>query len=840
MRLLQLLRREVQFQVNRFAKLFGFRGVQKNDVNEATTTASKTPTNWVKFAFRSIAALAALGLLSVILLFISVQAGVFGKLPTQDMLLHVENHNASEVYSEDGQLLFKYFIENRSDVDYTDLSSNVIYALICTEDARFYKHSGVDYRATARVLFKSVLLRQPQAGGGSTISQQLAKNLYPRQRYNSFSIVINKVQEIIIARRLERVYSKEGLLNLYLNTVPFSHNVFGIKVAAERFFDKDPKDLKLEEAAVLIGMLKATTYYDPVRNPERAEERRNVVLRQLERYDYLKKEVCDSLTQIPMTLDYNPHKDRGKARYYKTHIQSELQDILSSQLKTDNTPYSLYSDGLRVYTTLDSKMQDYAEDAVKQHIAKLQKTFDRHWKGRKPYRNYENLMRELRKSDRYKRLKARALSDKEILEHFKDSVQMRIFDREKGEVKVTMTPLDSVKYYIAMLHAGFLAAEPSTGKIKAWVGGIDYGHFQYDHVKSKRQIGSIFKPIVYTEAIKQGISPCNYFQNVLVSYPDWENWQPSNADGKYGGFYSMAGGLSKSINTITVEVLFQTKINPVRKLGKAMGIEGYIPEGPAIGLGAVEASLYEMVTAYTTYANRGTRKNLYSIERVEDSDGNILYEASKTAQKRLLTEKESDTVLKLLESVVDSGTARSLRNVYGLNGAIAGKTGTTQNQSDGWFLGVTPNLVAGAWVGAESPRIHFRTLSLGQGAKTALPIWGLFMRSVYRDKSFRSIRRAKFPTPSEEVLQSLDCDAFISDEALDVAYFLEEENGARLFDGLFNRRDTFNFTEEDLKDGIDPKEMENLEARMEKKRKRDKLKNIWKDKLFRKKEKDEG
>ncbi|MEL6944259.1 MAG: penicillin-binding transpeptidase domain-containing protein, partial [Bacteroidota bacterium] len=554
--------------------------------------------------------------------------------------------------------------------------------------------------------------------------------------------------------------------------------------------------------------LKGTTLYDPVSNPERALQRRNVVLRQMERYGYLEKSEVDSLVQLPLELNYNKTQKRSKAPYFQEHLKGDLEEILANIRKPTGEAYGLYTDGLRIYTTIDSKMQEYAEYAVGKHMQGLQKTFNKHWKGRKPWRSDGILKREVQKSRRYKFWKERGYTEQKIDSLFSLPVKMSIFDWEKGEVVKEMSPLDSVKYYIALLHAGFLAAEPQSGKIRAWVGGIDYAHFQYDHVKSKRQVGSTFKPIVYTRAVEKGISPCNYFQNTLTTYPEWEDWQPRNSDGKYGGFYSMAGGLSKSVNTITVEILFQTSIEKVRDLAKNMGIESHIPEGPAIALGAMEGSLQEMIQVYSTLANRGKRVDLYTIERIETSNGTVIYEHPKEEKpQEVIRPEHADIMTHLLQSVVDSGTARRLRYNHGLGGEIAGKTGTTQNQSDGWFIGYKSNLVAGAWVGAENPSIHFRSLSLGQGANTALPIWGHFMRKLYRDNNFKAIRSAKFQKPDEFTLAQIECDPYIPDEILDFDLLMEEENRNRPIQDLFRRNDQA-FNIDDFENGIPPEQME--------------------------------
>lgn len=776
-----------------------------------------------------------LGIASMVIFVLCVRFGVFGSIPSESDLLNINNFNASEIYATEGEMIGKYFIENRSDAHIEEVSPFVSQALIATEDARFMDHRGVDMRAAARVIWKSIILGQEESGGGSTLSQQLAKNLYPRQQHGFLSMPVNKLREMMIARRLEKVYSKQGLLNLYLNTVPFSRNIYGIKIASDQFFSTTPAELKVEEAAVLIGMLKGTSIYDPKRNPEKSQERRNVVLRQMQQSNFLTQAETDSLIQLPLTLKFNRQHKESRAPYFQEHLKGALTEILADIRKPNGDPYGLFTDGLKIYTTLDATMQRYAEEAVAEQMKKLQTTFDKHWKGRAAWRSERVLEKAIRQSKRYQTYQSAGHSEEIIDSLFALPVEMTIFDWEKGEAVKQMSPLDSVKFYLSLLHAGFLAAEPQTGQIKAWVGGIDYAYFQYDHVKSRRQVGSTFKPIVYAEAIEQGVDPCNYYHNDLVTYPKWDNWQPRNSDGQYGGFYSMAGGLSKSVNTITVEVLFQTGIEPVRELAQEMGISSSIPKGPAIALGAMEGSLYDMVQVYCTLANRGKKMPLHYIQRIENAYGEVLYEYEMEKPRQVLREENADLVNEMLQMVVDSGTARRVRYHYGLGGEIAGKTGTTQNQSDGWFMGYKSNLVAGAWVGAELPIVRFRSLSLGQGASTALPIWGQFMRKVYKDKSYKSVRYAKFAALSEDAQYKLECDPYLSDEMLDFDLLEEEAERNNWLRNLFGDRAQA-FNPEDYQDGVSPEELEALEERMEKAQRkqdrREKLKNLWGKKLF--------
>ncbi len=714
----------------------------------------------LKFVGGTIAAL----ILFVVLLFLLVRVGAFGALPSEKAIKNIQNRIASEVYSQDGVLLGKYFIENRTNVSYDALSPYLVDALVATEDARFFEHQGVDLRALTRVFFKTVLMQDLSSGGGSTLSQQLAKNVFKRRQYKILSTPVNKIKEMYIARRLERYYSKEELLNLYLNTVPFGGDVYGINVAAKQFFGTTPSDVSMEEAAMLIGMLKGNTLYNPKRNPERALERRNTVLHQMYKYEYLDKPMLDSLVQIPLQLNYQRESsNEGIATYFRAHIRQIVDKKLAEYNQENDTHYNLYTDGLKIYTTIDSRMQKYGEEAVQEHLSRLQKDFDTHWKDGKPWGSDAVIEKEKRNSKRYKSLKASGFSENKINEVFKKKVKMTVFDWEKGQIEKEWSPMDSIKYYFTLLNVGFLAAEPETGAVRSWVGGINHKYFQYDHVKSKRQVGSTFKPIVYTTALEQGYHPCEYTDNHLIIYSEYDDWKPENADNKYEGVYSMEGALSKSVNSVTVQTIMNTSVDSVIQTAQQMGIRSDIPQAPAIALGAADASLYDMVNVYGTLANKGVRPEMHYLSRIEDYDGNVLFEVETDTStwEQVIAEDNALMMTDMLQSVVDSGTARRLRYQYHLESAIAGKTGTTQNQSDGWFIGYTPHLVAGVWVGAESPKVRFRTLSLGSGSNMALPIWGRFMNKVYKDKEFAYQRNALFPSLPDSLAQIMDCAPYL-------------------------------------------------------------------------------
>lgn len=699
--------------------------------------------------------------LGVMLFYQGVRIGLFGYLPNEQALSNISNFVASEVYSEEGEILGKYYIQERTHASFEKISPNIINALIATEDARFYEHNGVDKRSLMRVLFKTLLLQDESAGGGSTITQQLAKNLFPRQNKGLLTIPFAKFSEIIIAQRLEKVYSKKEILTLYLNTVSFGDNAFGIETAAERFFNKDSEELNPQEAATLIGMLKATYNYNPRIYPEHALRRRNVVISQMEKYGFLTSTKADSLQKTELQLKYSrQNHNQGLATYFREHLRQELLQWCQTHTKPDGSPYNLYTDGLKIHTTINSKLQEYAEKAMQEHMKQLQKDFFEHWKGRVPWGgNEEILISSIRRSKRYKNLKKDGMSEEEIQKVFNQPVNMKIFSWD-GVQEKKMTPLDSVKYYLYFLNAGFLSVEPQTGAIKTWVGGINHEFFQYDHVnkKTKRQVGSTFKPIVYAAALQQGADPCAYIPANRETYAELEGWSPGNSDGIYDGEYTLQGGLINSVNTISVKVLQKTGLSATINLAKQMGIESNIPKLPSIALGTPEISLFEMVTAYTTFANRGKTVKPYYLLRIENQQGEILESFEEASpQTPVLTEEQTDIMLHMLKSVINEGTASRLRWKYKLNNDIAGKTGTTQSHADGWFMGVTPKLVTGVWVGADNPGIHFRTTNLGQGANTALPIFGMFWQNVNKDKTFSNISKSKFPQPDPELLAAMDC-----------------------------------------------------------------------------------
>lgn len=705
------------------------------------------------------------------LFFVGVALGLFGKMPTFEELENPKSSLATEILSEEGKLLGKYYFENRSNTQFQDLSPNVINALIATEDARFYEHSGIDFRAIFRVFWG--VATGASKGGGSTITQQLAKNLFPRKSNRTFmETVMVKFKEWITAIKLERNYSKEEILAMYLNTVDFGSQSFGIKSAAKTYFNKEPAQLNPEEAALLIGILKAPTWFSPVRNPVRAIERRNTVLFQMQRYDYISKTEYDSLRAVPLDMSAFRIQDHtsGLATYFREYLRGWLTDWCNTHKKEDGTEYSLYRDGLRVHTTINYSMQEYAEKAVATYLGKeLQPAFFAHWKGqpsapfvfektdeRKEINNL--LISAMRRTDRYASLKAEGYKEDDIIKEFKVRNRMKVFTW-KGERDTIMTPFDSIRYYKFFLQCGLMSMDPHTGGVKAYVGGIDYRHFQYDHVKfSKRQVGSTFKPFLYTLAMQEGESPCARYPNVqpVIELDNGDVWAPENSsDERRGEQVTLKWALANSNNWISGQLIRKYSPSAVVAMAHKMGVTSDIPAVYSIALGSCDISLYEMVGAMSVFANKGVYTEPFFITKIEDKDGNLIQDFRPKKQEAI-SEETAYLMLQLMQGVVNYGTGIRLKYKYGFDNPIAGKTGTTQNQSDGWFMGITPDLVSGVWVGCEDRSAHFRTLALGQGANTALPIWALYMQQVYADPALHITKR-DFDPPKKPMTVDFDC-----------------------------------------------------------------------------------
>lgn len=688
-----------------------------------------------------------------------VYIGLFGRLPSYSELSSISNNNASEVYTSDNVLMGRYFIENRLSIDNDDISKHVVNALIATEDSRFFEHKGIDLMSIARVMVKSILLGDASQGGGSTISQQLAKNLFPRKRLGIFTLPVGKVKEIFIASRLEKIYTKEQILTLYLNTVPFGEDIYGIEAAAHRFFSRKSKWLEPPQAATLIGMLAANTAFNPRLNPEKSLKRRNIVLGRMAEQGFIPKEKLKEYQEAPLLIKYNRiDRNTGIAPYFRNMVRMEAEQILSEKY---GDQYNLFTDGLKIVTTINSRMQRYAEEAVKEHMAQVQKQFDAHWSKKEPWAGHpEVFTNALRQSPRYKKLKDAGMSEADIMKQMETPVNTVIFTHQ-GDKQVSISPADSIRHYLKMLNTGFLVVHPQSGKILAWVGGIDHKSSEFDHVTSRRQPGSTFKPIVYATAMMNGIEPDQYISNEKRTYANHRNWSPANADGKYGGYYSVKGALASSVNTVSAWLIDQVGADRVVSMARRMGIESPIPEVASIALGTADVSLYEMVRAYTTFPNYGTPSSFQSIVSITDREGKVLYKHKRhEPAEPAFSQDAAYYMVDMLEEVINSGTGRSLRYNYGLKSQLGGKTGTTQNNSDGWFIGFTPTLVGGVWVGADQPVVRFRSTSLGQGAYMAMPIFAKLMQRVERDPMLANYCNSTFKTPPEELQEHMYCELF--------------------------------------------------------------------------------
>ncbi|MDB4334801.1 transglycosylase domain-containing protein [bacterium] len=687
---------------------------------------------------------------------IIIYLGFFGKIPTTIELSKIKHEVASEVYSADGKLMGKYYLKNRMSIENSAISKHVKNALIATEDQRFFEHGGLDFVSLGRVIVKTIILGNRNQGGGSTISQQLAKNLYPRKNYGFLTLPVNKISEMFVASRLEEIYSKEEILYLYLNTVQFGERVYGIEAAAQRFFSKRSAQLLPQEAAVLVGMLAANTGYSPRLNPKKSIARRNVVLKRMAEHGFLNNEQLVQYQDCKLEMKYKKiDSNTGIAPYFRDVILKEVRQILKEQF---NDTINVLTDGLKIYTTIDSKLQSYADNAVQQHMKHLQNEFKHHWLNQDPWKEHPALyVNTLRRSKRYKELKSRNFSEEGVMNEMEKLHRMTIFAYPK-EKSVNLSSVDSIKHYLKILHTGFLAVDPSKGNILAWVGGVNHEYFQYDHVNARRQVGSTFKPIVYAAALMDGKTPCDFISNEQRVYKDFNNWSPSNADGNHKGYYSLKGGLANSVNTISAELIKEVGVDRVIQLAKKMGIRTSLPKVPSLSLGVGEISLKEMITAYTTFANQGKSVTPVGLLRIEDANGNVLYDKEvKDEQERAMEEDMALLMTYLLKGVVERGSGNGLKTTFGLASEIAGKTGTTQNQADGWFIGYTSGLLAGTWVGAESPVVHFRSTTLGQGAHMALPIYARFMQQVERDPGYRYLCHTPFQPLNKKQLKMMDC-----------------------------------------------------------------------------------
>jgi penicillin-binding protein 1A len=742
------------------------------------------------------------GLVAVILLFLLASWNVFGELPTFEELENPESNLATKITSVDGQQLGTYFNENRTPIKYEDLPQNLIDALVATEDERYYDHAGIDFKGTTRAI-----AYLGQQGGASTVTQQLSKLLFTGQAAQSTPArLFQKVKEYVIATRLERQYTKEEILTMYLNKFDFLFQAIGISSAARIYFNKNVQDLTQEESAVFVAMLKNPRQYNPHRkiSREKSKRRRNQVFKQMEKNGLLTTAEKDSFQALPMVVRFTPegHAD-GLATYFRENLKKFMADWIKKNPKGEDSEgnleyYNIYRDGLTITTTIDSRMQKAAEDAMLQHMPRLQKEFDKQNEKNDmaPFRDIEETDIErifnnaMKSSARWRKMKSQGKSESDIRKSFDVATDMSIFSWN-GDIDTTMTPRDSIRYYKKFLRTGMMSMVPQTGEVRAWVGGINMNHFQYDHVQTgKRQVGSTFKPFLYATAVDQlRLSPCDTLPNTLYciaegKHGNMKDWCPDNSNAEYGGMITMKDALAQSINTVSARLMDKVGPEPVIELVRKLGVKGDIPAVPSIALGTPDLSLYEMVSAYGAFANQGVYVEPQIVSTIADKNGTILYQ-HEPKMEDVLSAESAYVTLKLMEGVTNSGSGRRLRTTwlgnrqdyknvvtgypYGFTNPIAGKTGTTQNQSDGWFMGIVPNLVTGVWVGGDDRATHFPGIRYGQGATMALPIWGVYMKEVYKNKDL-GISDGNFKKPKNLSIE-VDCEKYkgtgVSDELPD-------------------------------------------------------------------------
>ena len=749
-------------------------------------TAYKKQIQWIwRFFFT--------GVLGLVLLFGGAALEWYGPMPDLQQLENPRTNLATQIISSDGIILGKYYLDdNRTPISFDELPKNMVYALIATEDERFYEHSGIDWRGTLRAF-----AYLGKRGGASTITQQLARQIFVGVRSrNKFKAVLQKAQEWVIAVQLEKRYTKKEILSLYLNKYDFGYQADGVRSAAKIFFNKTPLELNIEESATLVGMLKNSSLFNPIRRPERVQERRNIVFNQMLRNELITSEERDSLSLLPLTITYTPESHReGLATYFRAYLKEFMDDWISKNPKPDGSKHSLYRDGLRIFTTIDSRMQAKGEAAVDAHMKNLQEEFfkqnSRRANPTAPFLDLrkgeiDTLMeRTAYRTERWRKMKLAGIAESEILASFYEKVPMRVFSW-KGERDTIMTPMDSIRYYKHFLRASVMSMEPQSGHVKTWVGGFNYKHFQYDQVKQgRRQIGSTFKPFLYATAIDQlKLSPCDSLPDALyciepMKHGNMDAWCPKNSGDKYGQTRTLKNALANSVNTVSARIMDLVGPRPVINLARKMGITSNIPAVPSIALGTPDISLFEMVGAYSTFANQGIYVKPVVITRIEDKNGRALYEVIPETQD-VLSQEAAYVTVNLLQGVTKAGSGARLRHAglektsyvyekvitgypYVFENPIAGKTGTTQNQSDGWFMGMVPNLATGVWVGGEDRAIHFKDIAFGQGATMALPIWAVYMKSLYEDPSLE-ISTEDFVAP-ENLSIPIECDE-VDDEGI--------------------------------------------------------------------------
>jgi len=694
--------------------------------------------------------------------------GLWGPIPSEQDLSRIEQAQATLINSSEGELLAKIYSQNRDPLNFEEMPQHLRDALIATEDERFYEHKGVDYRSLVRVIFKTILMGDRSAGGGSTISQQLAKNLFGRPDFSWFSMPVNKVKEIIIARRIESIYSKDDIITLYLNTVSFSENTYGIAAGSLRFFNRLPNQLRLEQSAVLIGLLKANTYYNPRLNPKPALQRRNTVLAQMARSEKISIAQRDSLQALSLKLSYRNLERESPAAYFSAQVKGELQKIMADKLRPDGREWQIETDGLIVKTTLNAKLHYSLKEAAEGHLSQLQKKFDQHWSTKNPWSSNQIYFdQKLMRTPWFKHRLAQGLSEEEIFAEAKKTRPMRLY-HPAGFIEKKLSIEDSLSHYLKLLRIGSVALDPQTGAVRAWLGGSNFRYLPYDNVKAPKPTASTFKPLVYALALENNADPCDYQSAEREEYPEFDNWSPRNYDDKYEGYFSMTGALKQSINTVTVKWLMEYSEEELAVLARKMGVEGQLPEGPSIALGTGSASPIEMAIVYACFANGGYKVKPFLIDEVHAPNGDLLYKHLPKSKERVIKEKTAQLMNYMLQQVVSDGTAASLSWRYGIRDQWAGKTGTSQNYSDAWFIGYNDALVMSTWMGGENSLIRFRTGALGSGSAMALPVFGATIRD-YKGANYRRNDWNELDSRQRELLACNDWrDANVGEQLLDL------------------------------------------------------------------------
>ncbi|NJB85638.1 penicillin-binding protein 1A [Lewinella marina] len=717
------------------------------------------------YALAGISGLVAAGVVALVVVYLMVNAGAFGPMPSRQSLLDYRNDVGSEVYDVTGVSLGRFYAQDRTVTEFDELPDHLIQALVATEDSRFYQHGGVDWEAYGRVAYKTLLQGEDDQGGGSTLSQQLVKNAYGRPRLGygpRVDLLLHKIREGFLAQRLESVMSKDEVVKRYLNTVSFPGNTFGIAAATQRYFQKPPSELSVRQSASLVASLKGTSSYDPLRAPERNAKRTDLVLKLMHNAGYLTEEQLTDALADSLGLNYHrKSEEEPLAPHFTQAVKREALRLLADIQRPDGEPYNLYSDNLSIYTTLDLRLQEHAEAAVERQMTNLQREFERHLGRRDAWETEASLRGAIRNSQRWRVGRAAGRDSTALVEEFNTPRPMELLVPNGEPISGEFTPLDSVKHSLSFLRSGFLVLDHSTGAVRAWVGGSDFDFSRYDHVLSRRQTGSTFKPFVYAAALKKGYDPCYRLSNALRTYEDEDGpWTPHNSDWNHGGTYSMHGALTHSVNVAAVRMIMETTPEPVVEMARRMGLPGEIRPIPSIALGTVESNLFEMTGAYGAFANQGEYAPPHYISRIENADGEVIY-AHDAPTETVLESRTAAQMQTMLRYVVERGTASRLRWQYGITRPSIGKTGTSQNMADGWYIGSTPTLTGGAWVGGENTGVRFRNGNMGNGSHSALPIWAYFLEKVEADTVLADVLGEDFPPLPAEVQRDFYCSEFI-------------------------------------------------------------------------------